>query len=388
LLLELGVDPPLKISPTTGKQAFAFAKTDPAMIELAEHEDPPVQALVAARLGHKSTLEESRTQRFLNIANLGWPCNLLGNMPIPLRYAGAHTHRLSGDWKLNLQNLPRGGALRRALIAPPHHVIVAADASQIEARIVAWLCGQDDLVAQFAAGEDVYSSFASEVFDKPVTKADVVERFIGKTCILGMGYGVGWLKFQATVKVQSKLQLGKAVELDEGEASRIVTAYRRKYARIPATWRVLGSAGIDVLAGVSEQPFSLGPCVFEKGSIVLPSGLRLYYDNLRNQNEEWWFDYAGQATKLYGGKLLENLTQALARIAVMDAAVRIERRLRRFGWGLALQVHDELVYVVPVHVADTVKQIMLEEMARRPEWAPTLPLKADAGIGLSYGEAK
>jgi hypothetical protein len=389
LLRGLGVEPPMKTSIVTGKEAYAFAKTDQGMIDLAEHDDPNVQALVAARLGHKSTLEESRCQRFLNISNLTWPEGYRqGYMPVPLRYGGAHTHRLSGDWKLNMQNLPRASELRRALIAPPHHLVVAADASQIEARIVAWICGQTDLVAQFEAGEDVYSSFASDVFDRPVTKADKVERFLGKTCILGMGYGVGWVKFQSTVKVQSKLQLGTAVELDDGEATRIVSAYRRKYDRIPATWRMLNTTGIHVLSGASEQTFRLGPCMFGKGSVALPSGLELHYDNLRNENGEWRFDYAGQSVRLYGGKLLENIVQALARIIVMDAEVRIKNRLRRYGWGLALQAHDELVYVVPANVADVVQSLMLEEMARRPAWAPTLPLKAEAGIGPTYGDAK
>ena len=162
-LRNLGVEPPMKTSLVTGKEAYAFARTDPEFIALEEHDNPEVQTLVAARLGHKSTLEETRTERLTSISRLRWPGTLQGKLPIPLRYSGAHTHRLSGDWSLNMQNLPRGGALRRAVIAPPEHKVVAADASQIEARMAAWICGQVDLVQQFANKEDVYSTFASRI---------------------------------------------------------------------------------------------------------------------------------------------------------------------------------------------------------------------------------
>lgn len=385
-LANLGVEPPRKTSLTTGKETWAFAKTDPQFIELEEHENPQVQALVAARLGHKSTLEESRTERFLNIARLTWPGKQQALMPMPLRYSGAHTHRLSGDWNLNVQNMPRGGALRRALIAPPGHVILASDASQIEARIVAWLCGQHDLVAQFARDEDVYSSFASKIFRRPITKADKAERFLGKTCILGMGYGVGWEKFQRTVKLQSKAQAGQQIDLPDPEAMSIVNLYRTTYASIPSTWRALNES-IDVLAS-GQGRFSIGPCVWERNSILLPSGLRLNYHDLKREDDGWVYTYGGKPKRLYGGALLENIVQSLARIVVMDAGVRLRKLLATYDVQLALQVHDELVFVVPEDVAELCQKIALEEMSRRPSWAPELPLAAEADFGPSYGDAK
>jgi DNA polymerase len=385
-LANLGVEPPRKVSLTTGKETWAFAKTDPQFIELEEHENPQVQALVAARLGHKSTLEESRTERFLSIARLTWPSNEQALMPMPLRYSGAHTHRLSGDWNLNVQNMPRGGALRSALIAPPGHMILASDASQIEARIVAWLCGQTDLVEQFARGEDVYSVFASKIFNRKITKADKTERFLGKTCILGMGYGVGWEKFQRTVKLQSKAQSGQQIELPDAEAMSIVNLYRSTYAAIPSTWRILNEA-INTLAS-GRGSFSIGPCVFERGAISLPSGLKLNYFGLNREDDGWVYTYGGKPKRLYGGALLENIVQALARIVVMDAGVRLRKILAAYDVQLALQVHDELVFVVPEDVADLCKKIALEEMSRRPSWAPDLPLAAEADCGPSYGDAK
>ena len=386
-LTSLGVDPPRKVSLTTGKETWAFAKTDPDFIELESHEDPQVQALVAARLGYKSTLEETRTERFLSIARLNWLGADQELMPMPLRYSGAHTHRLSGDWGMNVQNMPRGGALRSALIAPPGHVILAADASQIEARIVAWLCDQHDLVKQFEDGQDVYSTFAYKVFGKPINKKDnPAERFIGKTAILGLGYGLGWVKFQKTIMMQSAAQTGTRIELTDEEAQNVVNTYRTGFAAVPKMWRLLDDHITIMAAKLGD--FSIGPCEFRKGYIALPNGLRLNYLDLDAGDGEWTYTYGGKTKKLYGGSLLENIVQALARIIVMDAGVRLRGKFAQYGIQLALQVHDELVYVVPTELADICKKIALEEMSRRPAWAPSLPLAAEAGWGKTYADAK
>ena len=387
----LGVEPPTKISLVTGKEAYAFSKTDPEFIALEEHDNPAVQALVAARLGFKSTLEETRTQRFLNIANLVWPDHTSAVMPMPLRYSGAHTHRLSGDWNLNVQNMPRGGELRRALIAPPKHVVLAADASQIEARIVAWLCNEEDLLKQFENGEDVYSKFASKVFKREIDKKkDPTERFIGKTAILGLGYGLGWQKFQKTIKLQSKAQTGKVVELSDEEAKSVVDTYRDTYANIKSVWGSLNKQ-INILAAKDDEEiehFEFKSVTIKPGQILLPSGLHLHYHDLKEETDGWVYTYGGKTKRLYGGALLENITQALARITVMDAAARLRPQLAVHGVQLALQVHDELVYVVPEEIAQVCKQLVLNEMCLRPAWAKSLPLAAEADIGRSYGDAK
>lgn len=293
----------------------------------------------------------------------------------------------SGDWKINMQNLPRGGALRRALIAPPGHVVLAPDAAQIEARINAWISGQKDLVTAFANDQDIYSEFASLVFGYPVAKkTHPKERFLGKTSILGLGYQMGWVKFQTTVKTQSRLQLGEEINLSDADSMKTVNTYRSKMWRIGESWKLLQGPGLNALAGYGM--FQFGPCTFQKEAILLPNGLRLHYEGLKFENNEWWFTYGGKPKKLYGGKILENIVQALARIVVMDAALRINKRLADFGVELAGQVHDELIYIVPEDVAEVCKAIMLEEMARPPAWAPDLPLKAEADMGLNYGDAK
>jgi hypothetical protein len=401
LLENLGVDPPRKMSLTTGKETFAFAKSDPQFIELADHENPAVQVLVGARLGHKSTLEETRTERYIKISRLWWPeKGQTALMPMPLRFSAAHTHRLGGDWKLNVQNLGRKSPLRRALIAPPGETVIAGDASQIEARIVAWLAQQPELLRAFENGEDVYSAFASDVFEQPVNrKLDDPDQqamgFVGKTGILGLGFGVGWVKFQRTVKIDSKKFLGRSIELTDERAQGVVHTYRvTKYPEIPALWKELNDIGIPVLARGGD--YRLGPVVFEKGAILLPNGLRLKYHDLQFNRamdnggvwEGWSYSYGGKIKKLYGGALLENIVQAIARILTMDAAVRVQRRIAKADLWLNLQAHDELVYVAPHKFVPVVKKILLEEMAHRPAWALDLPLKAEVGSGASYADAK
>jgi hypothetical protein len=407
VLRDMGVDPPTKTSLATGKTTYAFAKTDPAFIALEEHEDEDVQALVAARMGMKSTLEETRTQRFLSIANLTWPGNEQRLMPVPLRYGAAHTHRFGGDWKLNLQNMPRGSKkkpprLRESLLARAGTLVVKADASQIEARFVADFCGQRDLVARFEAGEDVYASLASKVFGFAVNKDDhPPERFIGKTAVLGCGFGVGGEKFAKTVRMDSKKYTGTMIQMDTAEGTRVVTVYRTENPMVPLMWRRLNDAIPQMTRpGCSVQ---IGPITIEHERVRLPSGLFLNYKDLAykeyKDEKAWWFTYAGKPHKIYGGKFLENIIQSLARIATMEAAIRIKHRLfvlaRDYNFDpalldLGLQEHDALAYCPPADFADMVGEILVEEMVRRPMWAPTVPLACQDGygVGLNYADAK
>jgi hypothetical protein len=182
VLRRFGVEPPTKISLTTGKTAYAFAKTDEDFKALEEHPSLEVQGLVAARLGNKSTLEETRTERFIGMADRG-------EFPVPLRYYGAHSGRWSGQDFVNLQNLPSRGAnagkIKKAIIAPPGHVVIDCDSSQIEARTLAWLAGQDDLIQAFENKEDVYKIMASRIYNVPVSEITPNQRQVGKVAILG-----------------------------------------------------------------------------------------------------------------------------------------------------------------------------------------------------------
>jgi DNA polymerase I-like protein with 3'-5' exonuclease and polymerase domains len=388
LLRAFGVEPPMKTSSTTGKQTYAFAKNDTEFTALLEHSNPAVQIVVEARLGTKSTIEETRTKRFLEISERG-------PLPIMLNYYGAHTGRFSGGDKVNLQNLPRGGALRKALAAPDGHVVVACDSSQIEARLVAYLAGQDDLVQSFREGRDVYSEFASDVYNKPVSKADKVERHVGKTCILGLGYGMGAAKFQHSLATGFI-----SVKVEDHEAQQIVTLYRNKYHRIQAFWNRCNHALNGLAAGESGDMCDL--VKYDAEGIVLPNGLRIRYPALRRSTNG--FEYindprvyrkfikervmGGDApdltwTKIYGGKVVENITQAVARIVVSEQMAKIGRR-----YPVALQVHDEIVCVVPEEQADACKDYMVSGMSTPPKWAPDLPVACEADVGPNYGEAK
>lgn len=403
LLISLGVDPPMKISPTTGKETYAFSKADQEFTDLEDHPSLDVQAAVAARLGHKSTIEETRTERFLSIARLRWPTSYLqwrglaandALAPMPVRYGAAHTHRLGGDWKLNVQNFPSRGVinhLKRALIAWLGYKILNVDSSQIEARIVAWLCGEWDLLEQFRLGLDPYKIFAAKVFHVDVSQVTTEQRFLGKTSILGLGFGLGWIKFKHQVRVKSLEAVkitgrGQELILQDQQSLLIVNTYRGTYPGVPNMWKTLNAA-IPVLAG-SGGSFSIGPCMFSKGKISLPNGLYLHYHNLRNTPDGWVYDHAGKPRRLYGGALLENIVQALARCIVMDAAVRIASRLKGTSIHLALQVHDALAYMVPNALVTSVGNLMKEEMDRRPWWAPDLPLACDLKSGATYGDAK
>lgn len=381
-LEELGVDPPLKWSDAQQKRTWAFAKSDTDFMDLQEHEDPDVQALMAARLGHKSTIEETRCQRFFNIAQLPWPDGSTGWMPIPLKYSGAHTHRLSGDWKLNCQNLGRKSRLRQAFIVPPGYKVVDGDSSQIECRMVGGVARQWDLLEQFRNGEDVYCTFGSDIFGFPVIKGvHKDERFISKTGVLGLGFGVGPVKFRSEVKVKSEQELGKRVDIGMELASRVVSGYRTKYMWVKSKWRDYD----EYLIKMQEMDCLIqdGPVTFMHNKVVLPNGACLYYEQLqREESGEWKYWYGGMWKHIYGAKMFENVIQALARIVTMGAARRITKIT---GFDLAIQVHDALGYVVHENDAAALEKVMREEMCVSPDWMPFLPLAVEVGIGDSYG---
>jgi DNA polymerase len=304
---------------------------------------------------------------------------------MPLKYSGAHTHRLGGDWKLNMQNLParKGNAIRMAIEAPPGYKVVVVDSSQVEARGVSSFCLSIAMRDAFGRGEDIYSIFASQVFNRLITKKDKVERFVGKQCILGLGYSLGWLKFQYKLALDSAAQTGTSINLDDMEAQRVVNLYRTGYPEVPKMWRILDG----MLSQMTSKTCNveLGPIVFMHEKIRLPNGLYLYFHNLRYENDGWRFEYNGITKYIYGGKLLENIIQALARVIIMDCAVRVRRHMKL---GFKLQVHDELVYVVPEAAAEDLLAVLMEEMRVRPWWDPEWPLDAEGGISNSYGDAK
>lgn len=377
ILKRQGVEPPTKISATTNKETFAFSKSDEEFKALLEHNNTIVQALVAARLGVKSTLEETRTERFIAIAGRG-------KLPIPLRYYAAHTGRWGGDDKVNMQNLPRTSPLKNAIFAPQGYMFIDSDSSQIEARTLAWLAEQNDLVDAFERGEDVYKIMASAIYGKAESEVTKEERFVGKTTILGAGYGMGPIKFKNQLKVFG-------VDLPQEECQRIIRVYRETYPRIPQLWRQAGDA---LVAIANEQTAILGRegvlAVEGSKGIRLPNNLFIKYPNLRRWvndqgKEELVYDTKkGKAVipnRIYGGKVIENVCQALARIVIGEQMLRVAKKYK-----VAMTVHDAIGCIVPEHEAQTGKEYVEMCMRLRPTWALGLPLNCESGVGRTYGD--
>ena len=375
-LERMGVVPPRKISPTTGKETWAFAKSDEEFKALLEHENPQVQALVAARLGVKSTLEETRTERFIGIGQRG-------ALPVPLRYYAAHTGRWGGDDKLNLQNLPRSSPLKKCIMAPAGYVLVDSDSSQIEARTLAWLAGQDDLVSAFERGEDVYRIMASAIYGKPEAQITKDERFVGKTTILGAGYGMGAAKFQAQLKT-----FGVETSLDE--CKRVIEVYRRTYPYIPELWREASKA-LEAIERNAHTTLGRDGVLKVEGQrgISLPNGLYIKYPNLRTQRADGKAEMVYDTKKgksvipnrIYGGKVVENVCQALARIIVGEQMLMAAKKYK-----VAMTVHDAICCVVPEHEAESGKEFVELCMRIRPQWCSELPLNCEAGVAKTYGD--
>ena len=375
MLINAGVVPPMKISPATGKDTYAFSKTDEEFKALLEHEDIRVQALVAARFGNKSTLEETRTERFMGIAERGM-------MPVPLQYYAAHTGRWGGADKINLQNLPSRGnnanKLKFSIKAPEGFYLIDSDSSQIEARMLAWLAEQDDLTEAFRNGEDVYKIMASAIYSKEVSEVVPSERFVGKTTILGAGYGMGAKKFGVQLKTFG-------TQIEESEAIHIVQTYRQTYQKIPLLWTA-GRHAIEAMVKNQNTPFGNG-CVEVHGTdgILLPNGLYQRYPNLRKMRtedgEQYVYDARRGSVKIYGGKLVENICQALARCIIGEQMIKISKKYK-----VVLTVHDSIGIIVPEAEVLEAQQYVESCMRWTPDWAAGLPVNCESGYGRSYGD--
>jgi len=384
LLRAEGVDPPTKRN-AKGKLIYAFAKTDKAMKALLEHESPRVQALAACRLGVKTTIEETRTASLLRIAKRGL-------FPIMLNYWGAGTGRFSGGGGVNPQNFRRGGKIKDSLEVAAGYAVIDSDLSQIEARVLALVAGQDDLVEDFRNKVDIYCNFATDVFGRPIVKGiDDLERFLGKTCVLGLGYYTGAVKLRETLRQGPSKDGVGGVTVTLEEAERIVKLYRQKYNKIPQFWRACGRALDHMVQGgrnsgyVSEE-FNIR---YEGHKVYLPNGAVLDYPGLSQYRSEETGDLEmrylnrGRWTKIYSGLLCENIIQALARGVICEYLVTIGSK-----YTVALQVHDSIVCVVPQSVVAEAKAYIENVMSIPVSWLPGLPVACEAKSGPSYGAAR
>ena len=382
ILQDLHIPVPMKTSPTTEKETFALAKTDAGFIALQESDNPVLQELCAVRLGTKSTIEESRIQRFIDVGE-----RHQGLLPIPLKYYGAHTGRWSGSDKVNFQNLPsrdaKKKALKNAILPPEDHVILNVDSSQIEARILVWLAGQDDQVELYREGKDVYCDFASRVYKKTITKKNKKERAVGKTCILGLGYGTGHVKLKGVLKLNARIEVNKA------ESKRIVDLYREVNHEVVKLWGECDTALRDIASWPSDRkPYYLGSgkcLIVDPKGIKLPNGLYITYPDLQLTSNEPDSGYEYKSRRgtisIWGGAVVENVVQALARIVIGEQMIEINKKHRP-----VLTVHDAVVCVSPKDTAQDTLDYVMNIMNKAPTWAEDLPIACEGAYGDNYGE--
>lgn len=415
LLRAEGVDVPVKISKAwtkLGKEekieradekySYAFAKDDLDFVNMPDRIDewrgaldpekkadiPKIAAkqdrlrdLINARLAVKSTTNITRAQRFLTAGADGM------SLPCGYAYARAHTLRWGGNNKMNMQNLTRGGELRLSILAPRGHKLGVVDSGQIEARVNGWLWGQDDLMEAFrdadaGRGRDAYCRFADNVYGRTITKADSMERFVGKVCVLGLGFQMGAPKFQMTL---AKGALGgPPVHFELSKCQQIVSTYRSKNYQIENGWKICKRIIEDMAEGIegSHGPISWG---FE--TIYLPNGLTLKYPGLRKtKNEdsgwdEWSYQSGDMRSKIYGGLLCENIVQCLARLIVGWQMLQISRKYR-----VVMTTHDEVVCCVKSAQAPAAFKFMHKWMSTAPAWCSDIPLNCEGGIDVNYSK--
>lgn len=380
-LMELGVTPPTKTSKTTGKETYAFAKSDKEFTDLLESDDADVQALVAARLGVKTTIAETRALKFLETAKRG-------PLPVYLNFWGAKTTgRYSGGNSINWQNIPARGpsaGLRDALLAPLGHTVLVGDSSNIELRTVMALAGQDDVLLKLQNGVDLYCDFASKLFGRTITKADKGERFLGKTAMLGLQYGAGAKRFQEMVRLAKRTD--PTVELiDLDRAYAIVDLYRSVHYKVVELWKRCDKVILpDIANGCSMINVDVnGWFITQWDGFGRPGEPGVMYNDLKYDGNEWTYLMGKQRVGIHGAKVVENLSQHAAMRIVMWQTARINQR-----YPVKLSVHDEAVCVVKNDELDEARAYMEECLAMTPKWCRSIPVACETGVGGSYGDAK
>ncbi len=382
LLTKAGIRVPTKVSKTTGKTVPAFAKTDPGLAAL-EKTHP---TWYAARIASKSSLLETRGEALIDVARTG-------KFPFDVGFSGAiGTHRYSGGSGAggNPQNFTRGSFLRGAVSAPEGYSMVVGDYAQIELRLLAWIAKEPKLMNAIMADADVYSEFSSIYYGRPITKKDILERMFGKSSVLGLGYNMGAEKFQAKVKQDLKM------DLTYEQAQAAVLLYRETYFNVPKLWGFAQRCIPLIAKGEISNLFFAPYIKVAKESIILPSGLRIQYPNLRYEDREWIYDDVKEIAlaermqrppnlpRLYGGKLIENICQALAGELCKEGIARAEAdHLDCVG-----QIHDEIIGLIESKMQKTGAYILQKAMEVPPRWMPTLRLKAEVGVAKNWLDAK
>jgi DNA polymerase len=243
------------------------------------------------------------------------------------------------------------------------------------------------MVDAFAKGDDVYKLMASKIYHKNIADVSKAERFIGKICVLGLGYGMGWKKLKASLAIGFA---GPPVNISESEARRIVATYRSMNPKIVRMWDFL-SARLPQMATDTSFQAPLKAVDFLYRMIELPSGLALKYPGLTAEDSDWghmdctYLSRYGR-NKIYGGLLLENIIQALARCVISEQMLAIHRHPDGSNWPIATTTHDEMVLVVPDAEITHATKVVEKIMTTSPEWALDLPLAVESGYDRCYSK--
>ena len=401
-------------------------ETVEALLEDPAVTDPAVRAVLSARLTMNG-VAASKLQTALE------QCHLDGRLRDLFVYCGSHTGRWTGrgvqphnlpkprcdvgnvsallanvgDPAAFAAALPNGASISdavSALLRPCFRArngctLVVADFSGIEARGLAWCAREDRLRELFESGGDPYCDLASQIFGRPITRADAHERSVGKIAVLGCGYAMGAEKFRNTCRQQG-VDLA-AVGLT---AEAVVEAYRDAYPAIAGTrapsgfgrrgglWKAIERAAQGAVEEGRER--TAGFCRFnyeDDGQILakhllveLPSGRVMVYRNARLVHS-WNETYQYEQTQLvydapeqpgertYGGLLAENVVSAISRDLLAAAMVTCERE----GLPIVLHVHDEIVVEVPHAEAEASLRRLLEIMSTPPSWAAGFPIEVE-----------
>lgn len=373
LLESMGVDPPMKVSPTTGELTYAFAKKDEAFLELLTHPREEVRNLVEAKFEASSNIDVTRAERLITMGETG-------PLAICLNFSGAHTDRWSGGNKMNIQNFRSGSKLRRAIRAQKDHVLVVVDASQIECRYNAWFSGQEDLLQLFRDKKDPYNDMASFIYKRPIDRnleQDKIPGFVGKTAILGLGYQMGGPKFQGTLATGRE-----RVVLPLPECYLVVQAYRHKNYCIEHQWGVCAEWLKFLAHGKGQITYKCLTIDADTKRIWFPNGSSLYYPGIDFDGRDCsYLNAAGEARYIYGGKLLENIIQKLSRDNIGEVMLKVLTRFR-----IAWMTHDEVVAHVHRSMAEEALAWIISLMSIAPSWAPGVPLAAKGGFDECYSK--
>ena len=278
-----------------------------------------------------------------------------GRVHTSYHQAVAQTGRLSST-DPNLQNIPirtpEGRRIRQAFIAPPGHLLVAADYSQVELRIMAHLSGDASLIAAFEADRDIHQATAAEVFGLPLAEVTAEQRRSAKAINFGLIYGM------------SAFGLARQLGIGRGEAQQYVDLYFERYPGVKA-----------YMDRTRER-------AREDGFVETVFGRRLYLADIRSRN---------RALQQYAERSAINAPmQGTAADLIKLAMIEVDRWCAGDGRGdarLIMQVHDELVLEVREGAADRVADAVRERMVAAGRGALQVPLKVDIGRGANWDEA-